>query len=91
MVDSHPDVVKVLHGDWNVLEAVGVKQGFARMYMMSNQASRFDLPKVTAHSARAQLKVASFRSEMPIARKSIGINIFDLENHVGQIIIEVWS
>ena len=91
MVDSHPDVVKVLHRDWNVLKAVGVKQGFARMYMMSNQASRFDLPKVTAHSARAQLKVASFRSEMPIARKSIGINIFDLENHVGQIIIEVWS
>ena len=87
VVNRHPGVVKVLHRDWDVLEAVGVKQGLARVHMVTYQASCFDFPKVSVGGSRSQLKVASLRSEVPIARKSIRINIFDLKNNVGQVII----
>ena len=87
VVDSHSGFVEVLHRDWDVFEAVGVKQGLARMHVVTYQTSCFDFPKVSVGGSRSQLKVASLRSEVPIARKSIRINIFNLKNNVGQVII----
>ena len=87
VVDSHSGFVKVLHRNWDVFEAVGVKQGLARMDVVAYQTSCLDFPKVSVGGSRSQLKVASLRSEVPIARKSIRINIFNLKNNVGQVII----
>ena len=90
-MDSNTGAIQVLNRDGNVSETMGIKQGLSWLNMMSQQATSFDFPEISIGGPRPQFKETSFGLEMPISRKTIIADIFDLKGHICQVVGIVWS
>ena len=90
-MDSDTGAIQVLYRDGDVIKTMRIKQSLSWLNMMTQQASSFDFPEISIGGPRAQLKETSFSFEMPISRKSISADIFDLKSDIGQVVGIVWS